>query len=205
MYKYMHTYTHLYGYILYGCKVLLWQKTCQIFQKHVTMTTHWQNQTHKMKLPVSQPYLSPSNKKFKKKRKKKRWEIWTSIYSNGGPNWNLNEECSLKNQVTWVLPWPILPLSEIAERWQIKATLGCTLSQGVAAAGTATCFTCQIFTPDALSDITLEGFVSLNGRLFPTSWDWRVNGYKLMEASCLPVCPASSRLTRTFPSRVFRL
>lgn len=34
-------------------------------------------------------------------------------------------------------------------------------------------FTCQIFTPDALSDITLEGFVSLrlNGRVFPTSWD----------------------------------
>lgn len=148
--------------------------------------------------------FKPKQQKVKKKEKKK-WEIWTSIYSNGGPNWNLNEECSLKNQVTWVLPWPILPLSEIAERWQIKATLGCTLSQGVAAAGTATCFTCQIFTPDALSDITLEGFVSLNGRLFPTSWDWRVNGYKLMEASCLPVCPASSRLTRTFPSRVFRL
>lgn len=53
MYKYMHTYTHLYGYILYGCKVLLWQKTCQIFKSMLPWPhtdrirlTRWNYQSH---------------------------------------------------------------------------------------------------------------------------------------------------------------
>lgn len=117
-------------------------------------------------------------------------------------------ECSLQKSNDWschklCCPWYKL-LSAISDK---NYFLLLPYSQRAATEGSFTHLICQIFMPDVLPDATLEGFVSpgLNWKALPTSWDWQVNGYKLMEVSRLPVCPASSRLTRTFPSRVFRL